>query len=158
MALWYNDSMNFFKRNKKPTTQASTQDENVIDLQNNAQLLVDAAPEYNLDYSTESLAALDTMLDEASQSSLDDQTMKLLITQAGSYIFEVARRKYGGKLYWYDELNQPILVIGQPEFELSFLAFEKVKGRLQNGSEDNIPFFFDGIEGHIRDKRSAMIV
>lgn len=150
--------MNFFKRNKKPVVQTAVQDENIATVQNNAQLLVEAAPERRLDYSIESLATLDTMLEEASQSPLDDQTMKLLVTQAGSYIFEVTRRKYGGKLYWYDKLDQPILVVGQPEFELSFLAFEKVKNRLQNGVEDNIPFFFEGIESHIREQRSAMIV
>lgn len=29
---------------------------------------------------------------------------------------------------------------GQPEFAMSLLAYEKVKGHLENGYEDNIPF------------------
>jgi len=67
------------------------------------------------------------------------------IAQAGSYIFEVARRNLGGKYFWYDRLNQPIFVTGIPIFEISLLAFDKVKMRIENGKEDNIPYFFPRI-------------
>jgi len=55
-------------------------------------------------------------------------------------------------------LNQPILVTGQPEFEVSIIAFEKVKGRLENGKEDNIPFYFAGYTERVQNKQSGMIV
>ena len=92
---------------------------------------------------------------------MDEGMRSDLIAQAGSYIFEVARRTYGGKYYWYDQLNQPIFVTGQPNFEISFLAFEKVKGRLENGAEDNIPFFFQGYVERVKNAKTgdkAMIV
>jgi hypothetical protein len=49
-------------------------------------------------------------------------------------------------------------VTGQPEFEVSLLACEKVKGRLKNGYEDNIPFFFDGYKERVEKKESGMII
>ena len=65
---------------------------------------------------------------------------------------------FGGKYFWYDKLNQPILVTGQPDFEASILAFEKVKGRLENGREDNIPFYFKGYIERVKNKESGLIV
>ncbi|UUZ81047.1 hypothetical protein LJK88_41015 [Paenibacillus sp. P26] len=63
---------------------------------------------------------------------------------AGSYIFEVARRNYGGQYFWEQDRNQPVLVTGEPEYSVSIFAFDKVKGRIQNGKEDEIPYYFDG--------------
>ncbi|MFZ6013451.1 MAG: hypothetical protein ACOYXT_24120 [Bacteroidota bacterium] len=75
---------------------------------------------------------------------MSDGQLNWVIQSVGAYIFEVARKNFGGKYFWYDQMNQPILVTGQPNFEISLLAFEKVKGRIHNGKEDNIPFFFQG--------------
>ena len=75
--------------------------------------------------------------------------------QAGSYVFEVARRNYGGKYYWYDQMNQPILVTGQPNFEISIIAFDKVKMRIENGKEDKIPFYFNGYEERVKAGKSG---
>ena len=33
---------------------------------------------------------------------------------------------------------------GEPEYSVSLGACSKAKGRIDNGDEDNIPFFFDG--------------
>jgi len=153
--------MNLFNRNKKPKQQISGQDEAILAIKHNAQLFVDEATDSQLDYSVQSLSTVDTILDEASQHDLNDQAIKqaikTLMTKAGSYIFEVAVRKYGGKVFWYDKFDQPILVIGQPQFEVSFLAYQKVQDRLKNGKEDAIPFYFEGIENYIREQRSALI-
>ncbi|MDO5616687.1 MAG: hypothetical protein Q4G16_10885 [Cruoricaptor ignavus] len=112
------------------------------------------------DYSVESLESLDELLDNFAdfKDQMDEEMMSDLIAQAGSYIFEVARRNFGGKYYWYEQLNQPIFVTGQPEFETSILAFEKVKGRIENGTEDNIPFYFAGYVERVKNKQSGMIV
>lgn len=42
------------------------------------------------------------------------------------------------------------MVTGQPNFEISILAFEKVKQRIENGNEDNIPFFFAGYSERVK--------
>jgi hypothetical protein len=106
------------------------------------------------------LKVVDEMLEEASDfyEDMNDDQRKNLINTVGSYIFEVARTNFGGQYFWYDQLNQPILVTGQPEFEVSILAFDKVKGRLENGKEDNIPFYFQGYVERVNNKQSGMIV
>jgi Cys-tRNA synthase (O-phospho-L-seryl-tRNA:Cys-tRNA synthase) len=113
-----------------------------------------------LDFSVKSLEVVESALDEASEfyEDMNQEQRHNLIKTIGSYIFEVARRKYGGKYFWYDQLTQPILVTGQPDFEVSILAFEKVKGRLENGKEDNIPFYFAGYEERVNNKQSGLIV
>ena len=105
-----------------------------------------------LDYSEKSLEVLDQLIEDYSDfADLSDEKMKSDFTaQAGAYIFEVARRNFGGKYFWYDKLNQPIFVTGQPDFEISLLAIDKVKMRIENGHEDNIPYFFNGYSDRVR--------
>lgn len=115
------------------------------------------------DYSEDSLVALDELLDNFADfaEQLDEEMKEDLIAQAGSYIFEVARRNFGGKYFWYDQLDQPLLVTGLPNFEISLVAFEKVKMRIENGQEDNIPYFFKGYSERVRNAKpgdKAMIV
>ena len=123
---------------------------------NNAERLISSFNERldnALDYSESSLEVLDEdilSLFFENKDDIDSGMLEDIIAQAGSYIFEVARRNYGGKYYWYDHLNQPILVTGQPNFEISILAIEKVKFRIENGYEDNIPFFFEGYSERVK--------
>lgn len=98
----------------------------------------------NFDFSVLSLREVDVILDELCEYELDDDTLDSVSSMAGSYIFEVARRNYGGKYYWIQEREQPVLVTGEPEFSISICAFDKVRGRIQNGKEDDIPYYFDG--------------
>lgn len=116
-----------------------------------------------LDFSIQSLQVIDAILEEANefQEEMSQEQINGTIQTVGPYIFEVARRNFGGRYFWYDPSNQPILVTGQPHFEISLLAFEKVKGRIQNGKEDNIPFFFKGYAERVKNAKpgdKAMIV
>ncbi|HEY6160810.1 MAG TPA: hypothetical protein VI112_06290 [Bacteroidia bacterium] len=105
-----------------------------------------------LDYSVNSLEVVDALLEDASDvfEDLEEHVQKKLVTLFGCYIFEVARSNFGGSYFWYDKLDQPILVTGLPDFEISITAFEKVKGRLVNGAEDNIPFYFEGYADRVK--------
>ncbi len=67
----------------------------------------------------------------------------------GCYVFETARRNYGGEYLWVRDEQQPVLVAGMPDFQVSIRAWQKVRGRLQNGSEDSIPFYVAGYQEHI---------
>lgn len=113
-----------------------------------------------LDYSVKSIEVIDNVLEEASDfyDDMNEDQKNNVVNSVGSYIFEVARKNFGGRYFWYDKLNQPILVTGQPDFEVSILAFEKVKGRLVNGKEDNIPFYFAGYVERVKNRQSGMIV
>ncbi|MBP6424753.1 MAG: hypothetical protein KA278_03425 [Flavobacterium sp.] len=132
-----------------------TQKEFIQDMAGNAERIVEAYNEAlggTLDFSVNSLKVLDELLEQFHQNKdeIDEEMMSDLIGQAGGYIFEVARRNFGGKYFWYEQLNQPILVTGQPKFEISIIAFDKVKMRLENGQEDNIPFYFKGYEERVK--------
>lgn len=98
----------------------------------------------NFNFSVDSLRNVDDILEELRDFELDDDILDSVSSMAGCYIFEVARRNYGGKYYWVQERDQPVLVTGEPEFSISIFAFEKVRSRLQNGKEDEIPYYFDG--------------
>jgi PAS domain-containing protein len=154
---------NFFKGNENKNRVGLTksdaavdpaQQEFIEDMISNAERIRAA---YNqlfmnaFDYSVSSLKMLDDLLEQfhQNQDDMDDEMKSELIGQAGGYVFEVARRKYGGKYYWYDQMDQPILVTGQPDFEISILAFDKVKLRIENGKEDNIPYYFKGYEERV---------
>ncbi len=102
------------------------------------------------DYSFESLEAVEELLEEMSDFVVDDEeTMYNVCTMVGSYVFEVARRNYGGEYFWISDEEQPILEAGRPDFAVSIKAWEKVRGRLEHGEEDNIPFYIAGYKEHV---------
>ena len=104
----------------------------------------------NFDYSFESLKAVDELLEEMSDFVIDEEeTMYNICTMIGSYVFEVARRNCGGEYFWIPEEEQPILETGSPDFAVSIKAWEKVRGRIENGEEDNIPFYIAGFKEHV---------
>jgi len=151
---------NLFRR-KKAATDNDRQRFTATMEDNAARFVNECSQRYEgLDYSVASLQTLDKILEDDTElyKHLDDEHKEELIEKAGSYIFEVAARNFGGVYYWYDSLDQPIFVTGQPEFEMGLLAYEKVKGRFENGQEDNIPFFFDGYIQGVRNKESSVIV
>lgn len=104
------------------------------------------------DYSIRSLNVLDSLIEDFSDFAdlSDEEIIDDFCAQAGSYILEVARRNFGGVYFWKDDLRQPMLKTGLPDFEISILTFEKVKNRIVNGDEDNIPYFFKGFSERVR--------
>lgn len=112
------------------------------------------------DYSIRSLNVLDSLIEDFSDFAdlSDEEIIEDFCAQAGSYILEVARRSYGGVYFWEDALKQPMLKTGLPEFEISILTFEKVKNRIVNGDEDNIPYFFKGYSECVRRAEKGNVV
>lgn len=96
-----------------------------------------------LDYSEASLELVDQVLDDfyRQQAPLPDDLHFL----TSAYIFEVARRAFGGRYLRGDEENPFILVIGEGTAEVGVCVMSKVRGRAVNGPEDSIPFFYAGI-------------
>lgn len=98
----------------------------------------------HFDFSVQSLRKLDDILEELREYKLDNDELDSVSSMAGSYIFEVARRNYGGQYFWAQDRDQPVLVTGEPEYSISIFAFDKVRCRIKNGKEDEISFYFDG--------------
>ena len=99
----------------------------------------------SFDFSIESLKPVDDLLGEVSDFIDEEDALYNIYTMVGSYIFETVRRNYGGNYYWLQKEEQPMLVIGEPDYSVAFMAWEKAKGRILKGSEDNIPFYIDGV-------------
>jgi hypothetical protein len=96
------------------------------------------------DFSVESLQDVDAMLDELRDFEIDEDYLNSACSMVGSYIFEVARRNFGGEYYWVQDKEQPVLITGEPAFSVLIYAFDKVRGRIVNGEEDNILYYFEG--------------
>jgi hypothetical protein len=105
-----------------------------------------------LDCSEKSLAIVEEMLDEIAQyaDQMDGEQVDTLVKDFGSYLFEVARREFGGKFYWHDAREQPVLVVGEPTFRVALLTFDRVRSRLDGDPADNIPFFYSGFADQAR--------
>jgi hypothetical protein len=105
-----------------------------------------------LDYSEASLAIVEEMLAEASHflEELPTEQIEALVVMLGSYVLEVGRRAFGGNYYWSDGHNQPVLVVGEPDYRVAILTFDKVRGRLSGDEADNIPFFYQGFADRAR--------
>lgn len=100
----------------------------------------------DLDYSRASLDDVDAFLGVLHQTgqSLPANLQGLAV----AYLCEVARRQYGGAYVEGDGENPYRLAIGDPPAVLLH-PFQKVRGRLVNGEEDSLPFYYDGIADHV---------
>lgn len=105
-----------------------------------------------LDYSEKSLSVIEEMLEEASRyrTQMPQKDIEAIVGLIGSYILEVAHRKYGGVFQWHDQRAQPVLVVGEPRFHVAIMTFDKVRGRLSGDKGDNIPFFFQGFADKVK--------
>ena len=101
-----------------------------------------------LDYTRASLQTIDDFLGAlhlgVEPPGLALETAVQLIT---CYLYETARREYGGFYISGNEENPFVLAIPEPEPRVIVFVQQKVRGRIANGEEDNIPFFYDGIPG-----------
>jgi len=146
--------------NKAPERSGSAGLDKELEIQA-ASFLQKYAPRYpGLDYSVGSLEVLEDLLQDASgfYGEMSPAQQQKIVEGAGAYLFEVARKKMGGSYYWYQKLNQPILVTGQPDFETGILACYQVGNRLKNGPEDSIPAYFEGYTDCVRQRRSVIIL
>jgi hypothetical protein len=105
-----------------------------------------------LDYSKDSLDAVEELLHEASNfvDSMSDKQIASLAREFGCYILEVARRAWGGRYLWHPDRDAPVLVVGEPEFRVAMLTWVKTESRLRGDKADNIPFFYAGFAGRVR--------
>jgi len=100
----------------------------------------------SLDYSERSLAMVEEILAEASGyfAELPEEHIRTVTQQVGCYILAVAHRQFGGEFFWHDDLEQPVLVVGEPEKHIAIVTWRKVRGRLSGDAGNNIPFFYSG--------------
>jgi len=108
-----------------------------------------------LDYSIESVTALDAVLEDAHQGRLALTPMQTV--GAAAYLYEVARRHYGGLYEVCDDEDPVVLVTGEPDFEVCLCAISKVERRVRNGAADTLPEFFQHYVRAVAARRSDTI-
>lgn len=101
-------------------------------------MVVDEPP--TLDYSIASITALDSVLEEVHGGRLSLDPMETV--GAAAYIYEVARRHYGGLYEVCDDDDPVVLVTGEPEYAVCLCAISKVERRVRNGASERLPEFF----------------
>lgn len=110
----------------------------------------------DLDFSMGSLQHVDAYLghyfDNGQMLSENNQLA------ASAYVFEVLRREHGGRYLGGPDDNPYVLVIGEPDGQIGVMVMGKVRGRAENGLEDNIPFFVEGIPAMIESKQGGTLI
>ncbi|CAP44436.1 hypothetical protein [Bordetella petrii] len=129
-----------FQKNTQQVDE-EVQDEFIERVNSAAEAFLAAVPGTSaLDYSIESVAALDAVLEEAHQGRLTLTPMQTV--GAAAYLYEVGRRHFGGLYEVCDDEDPVVLVTGEPEFDVCLCAISKVERRVRNGAADTLPAFF----------------
>lgn len=105
-----------------------------------------------LDYSEASLETVEELLAEAAEHSegLGEEQVSNIAQQFGCYVLEVGRRAHGGRYVWHEGRAAPVLLVGEPDYRVAMLTWDKTRGRLSGDEADNIPFFYAGFAGRVR--------
>ena len=105
-----------------------------------------------LDFSEASLAVIEEMVGEAAPfyEEMTPEQRNTAAQDFGCYILEVARREFGGRYAWFEQRQQPVLIVGEPSFRVALIAWDKVRGGLSGDRADNIPFFYSGFAERVR--------
>lgn len=117
-----------------------------LKIYDNAQKYIeDFDVEGQLNYSENSLLNVDWFVEDQYQfgDPLNSEYNNEIIELVGSYVLEVARQIYGGNYIWNEDKTKPILVTGQPEFEISFSIYDRVRTRLETEHSENILYYFN---------------
>jgi len=105
-----------------------------------------------LDYSEASLAVLEEILEKAAgwEDEMTPEQLQNFAQACGCYVLEVGRREFGGRYCWHEQREQPVLVVGEPDFRVALLAHDAVRGRLSGDRAYNIPFLYAGFAERAR--------
>lgn len=84
-----------------------------------------------LNYQFRSLPLVDTILKEAINSAAGADRLQWLSVYGGAYLYKIASLRVSSFQYiWYHPLEQPLMVVGAPDYRISLLAQEAVSQRL----------------------------
>src|SRR5260370_11033092 len=105
-----------------------------------------------LDFSEASLQTVEEMLNELAEygDQMSPKQLRVLAQDFGCYILEIGRREFVGRDSWFEQGDQPVLIVGGPALLIAMVTWEKVLSRLSGEPADNIPFFYAGFAGPAR--------
>ena len=146
----------FLKRRRMPKTIEDAMASQANDFVHAFRGPASPVPEEALDYSEASLGHVDRILDDFHRRGVAlPEDLHFL---ASAYLFETARREFGGRYLRGDDDNTFVLVLGEPDCQIGIMAMAKVAGRAANGPEDDIPFFYAGIRPALDRGQDATLI
>lgn len=98
-----------------------------------------------LDHSEKSVSVVEILIEElaAKHHEISEEQLDMIAQEYGCYLLITAWRLYGGEFYWNEDLQQPMLIVGEPDACIVLLTWQKVKGRLLGDSADHLGYFFE---------------
>ncbi|MGA0601494.1 hypothetical protein ACO2Q3_12395 [Caulobacter sp. KR2-114] len=120
-----------------------------------AELAAEAArqrPNSVLNFTPESLRIVDDMLAEAAAHAppLTDERKREVVQAFGCYVLEVARREFGGAYQWSDGDRGPMLVVGDPDFQISLVTWPRIAKRLGGDPAASLSAVYQGFADRAR--------
>lgn len=108
-----------------------------------------------LDYSVTSMTIVDALIEEVVAGTLSLDPMQILGVSA--YVYEVARRHYGGLYEVCDDDDPVVLVTGEPDFDVCLCAISFVTQRLARGTDEPCPAFMARYVAAVQAKASTTV-
>ena len=102
-----------------------------------------------LDYSEKSIEDVEFMLSaihaDTQERHVDDEKIRSVAVSVGYYIGEVFRRKYGAEWGWVGSDAERFVGMRASGTEVLFWPGGKALGRINNGFEDHIMVYYNGL-------------
>lgn len=98
----------------------------------------------SFDFSLFSLQIVDDYMNALGQENPDEDTLHQISVVVGSYVFEVAKRNFGGDYQWVEKENAPVLIYQSGGSTLTLYTWNKVRERIVKGVNYSL---FDHVEG-----------
>jgi|APLak6261674355_1056100.scaffolds.fasta_scaffold26359_1 hypothetical protein len=111
----------------------------------------------SLDYSEKSLPRVEKALMAIAPhyATLNDAAKELTAQRFGCYLLVVGHRTYGGRYQWNEERARPVLVVGEPNFRVAIMTWDKVAERLAGDDADDITVFWAGFAARAKAKTAG---
>lgn len=108
-----------------------------------------------LDFQPASVASLDPVAQRVRAGGLILTPMQRVGMAA--YLYEVARRRYGGQYEVCDNDDPVVLVTGEPDFDVCLCGISRVENTLRGQSLEPLGTFFNSFEAAVAAAQPAVL-
>ncbi len=97
-----------------------------------------------LDFTLNSVSVIEQLLAElqSQNGQMSTQDLDDAVNRLGSYVLEMGRQNFGGHIYWFDSLQQPILIVGEPQFRISFMPLDRIRAHIEGSYNENFMEYY----------------
>jgi len=108
------------------------------------------ATEHRLGTGSEDVARADSILQEALDANPSDEEKTRLHRRVTGYLYGSVLQNFPGSTFVTGAPDNPVaMLVGDQENGVQVLGWSKVQGRIDNGPEDHLQFFYDGIARYL---------